>query len=325
MAIRRRGEKWQADFFTKGIRYRKAFSTKEEATVWEAMARQAVALGKAVPEGQVSDNYRTTLVAASDRCYDLHWRDGKSDAKQVIYINQLLGYFGKHKPIEDITTDKIDDYILDLKRLGNSNGTINRKLSALQKILRTAHKANKLTALPHFNRQREGKNRIRWLTKDEEQAITTTMEQWGYTDLLDAFIVSIDTGLRAGELVKIEARDMTDDGLYLGETKNGYPRTVPLTSRSRRLLEARKEMHKGRLFPYENYWYRSVWERVLNHLELEDVVWHTLRHTTCSRLVQGGVPLTHVKEWMGHRTIITTQRYAHLAPKHLNEAVNVLE
>ena len=51
----------------------------------------------------------------------------------------------------------------------------------------------------------------------------------------------------------------------------------------------------------------------------------TLRHTCASRLVQAGVGLPVVKEWLGHKTNSLTMRYAHLAPKNLLDMVHVLE
>lgn len=51
---------------------------------------------------------------------------------------------------------------------------------------------------------------------------------------------------------------------------------------------------------------------------------YALRHTCCSRLVQRGVNLRVVQEWMGHKTITVTLRYAHLCPTNLLNAVNVL-
>jgi integrase/recombinase XerC len=39
---------------------------------------------------------------------------------------------------------------------------------------------------------------------------------------------------------------------------------------------------------------------------------HTLRHTFASAKSRRGVPLRQVQEWLGHRSIATTQRYVHL-------------
>lgn len=41
---------------------------------------------------------------------------------------------------------------------------------------------------------------------------------------------------------------------------------------------------------------------------------HTLRHTFGSHLAQDGVPLTQIRDWMGHSSIRMTERYAHLMP-----------
>ena len=56
-----------------------------------------------------------------------------------------------------------------------------------------------------------------------------------------------------------------------------------------------------------------------------DVVQRGQRHTCASRLVQNGIPIQIVKEFLGHSTIQTTMRYAHLCSKQLFEVVDRLE
>ena len=52
--------------------------------------------------------------------------------------------------------------------------------------------------------------------------------------------------------------------------------------------------------------------------------WHCNRHTFASRLVMAGVDLRTVQTLGGWRTLAMVQRYSHLAPDHLRQAVERL-
>ena len=75
-------------------------------------------------------------------------------------------------------------------------------------------------------------------------------------------------------------------------------------------------------------WVSDTFERVVEALGFNDgiedarqrVVFHSLRHTFASWLVQRGVPLYTVAELMGHTTLEMTKRYSHLAPDTMRAA-----
>ena len=52
---------------------------------------------------------------------------------------------------------------------------------------------------------------------------------------------------------------------------------------------------------------------------------HTLRHTFGSWLAMEGVPLRAIQKLMGHKSITTTERYAHLSREDLGTAVERIE
>ena len=69
---------------------------------------------------------------------------------------------------------------------------------------------------------------------------------------------------------------------------------------------------------------KTAWLQLMKDAQIEDFRFHDLRHDFASRLVMHGVVLYRVKELLGHGSISMTERYAHLAPEALAEAVEVL-
>ena len=69
---------------------------------------------------------------------------------------------------------------------------------------------------------------------------------------------------------------------------------------------------------------RRSWPSLLVSAEIQDFRFHDLRHDFASRLVMAGVDLYRVRDLLGHASIQMTERYSHLAPAALAEAVEVL-
>lgn len=67
------------------------------------------------------------------------------------------------------------------------------------------------------------------------------------------------------------------------------------------------------------------WMPTLEHAGLEHARLHDLRHTAASWWRQGGVSLEVVQQLLGHSSVVTTQRYAHIGSHEIDAARAVME
>lgn len=136
-----------------------------------------------------------------------------------------------------------------------------------------------------------------------------------------------NTGIRRGEMAKARRSDVRDGSLYVesvpsGRTKSGKWRVIPLNAAAK---DALRLMGKGRLVDCDHVDTLSDWFREdADALKMRGTL-HWLRHTFCTALVQSGVSLYDVKMLAGHSSITVTEKYAHHAPGHGQEAVKALE
>ena len=115
----------------------------------------------------------------------------------------------------------------------------------------------------------------------------------------------------------------------LPRTKTDGPVHVPLNSvalAAIRSLPSWQE-RKGPIFRDLNHPDKAVlsndhwFKPAMKKAGIIDFKWHDLRHTFASWLVQDGVPLDRVSKLLGHKSLMMTMRYAHLAPNQLHEDV----
>jgi integrase len=146
----------------------------------------------------------------------------------------------------------------------------------------------------------------------------------------------------AGELMDVGAvhvmRTDPGDGSEPTSPKSNATRVVPLTPDAVRCLRERLEVSRrelgkrwtpaGWVWPSPTDRSRTIntvscqaaMERYTARAKLDDVSWHTLRHTFASWLVMRGVPLRAVQELLGHHDMKMTMRYAHLSPGFAHHA-----
>ena len=153
-------------------------------------------------------------------------------------------------------------------------------------------------------------------------------------------VISMHTGMRAGEILKLRRQDLDfDNKLIYVDGKTGK-RTAYMDNTVVRLLERiLPSSQESLLFysrdgkPIDSNWIRPTFNKAVGILGLNSgvtdrrfkVVFHTLRHTFCSWLASQNVPLYTIGTLVGHQSTRSTQRYAKLSPDAKWEALSLIE
>ena len=151
-----------------------------------------------------------------------------------------------------------------------------------------------------------------------------------FPDVADLVEVLLATGMRLGELLALRYDDINFNTnlISIWFNKGDRPRSIPMTSVVKTILERRQENNPVKPFQIEMYQVENAWRWVRKQMGLEkdkEFVLHHLRHSFASRLAGMDVSLYVIKELLGHSTIQVTEKYAHLSPGKLSEAVMLLE
>lgn len=273
-----------------------------------------------------SEVKETSLKILFGKYGDILWNNGSHKYNVTNFIGELNDLL-EVPSFSVFSQEMLDELIGKLRKRGNSNATINRKMAALSKLLRKANKMGDVHSLPEFKRQKESAGRIRFLDHDEESALFSQIRS--HSELYARFcIFLVDTGARLSEGLDLRWGDLTDTRATFWVTKSGRSRSVPLTRRAALAITASDRRKPGPFSDIDQQRFRTAWHQAKEVVGLgddKDVVPHILRHTCASRLVQGGIDIRRVRMWLGHQTLSMTMRYAHLASHDLEMCIPVLE
>jgi integrase/recombinase XerD len=140
--------------------------------------------------------------------------------------------------------------------------------------------------------------------------------------------LAYNSGLRREELANLKVSDIliNEKAVIVRKGKGGKDRTVPLPSRIVKLLETHiTDMNSDeRVFNVRPVAIGDKISRIAKNAGVQ-IHAHSLRHGYATRLLEKGANIKAVQELLGHSRIGTTEVYLSLLPRHLREAVDLLE
>ncbi len=254
-------------------------------------------------------------------------RDGQ------IWRIHILPSIGKIK-VASLTRDDVLGLHSSLKHMPI---TANRVLSVLSKALNLAelweYRTDGSNPCRHIPKNRENKREY-FLNSEELKrlAIALSEEEEKGTSMPSAILairLLILTGCRLGEILTLQWKevDFERQCLNLSDSKTGA-RVVYLATEALELLKTcpregnNPYVVNGKKDQSHLVNLMKPWCRIRKKADLSHVRIHDLRHTFASTAIQQKVDLYYLSKLLGHKTIQTTQRYAHLVGDPLLEAAN---
>ena len=319
MAVRRKEGRWLVEFMQSGHRiFRRlpSLATRQDALDYEGQLRREIfdqaVLGKA-PNVTIEYAIKEWLKEVNT--------GRKSEKATESHAQRVIGACGDltcqqaveagQRVRENSTrSDKSLPRPIPIRLCA---ATTNRRLCILKAVAKFAWKKGwtsenlsaRISLLPENNARQT------FLSQAQAKALidATPARSRAYVAL------AVFTGARQAEILALLEDDCTEKEIRIRDSKTGEPRRVPLVPDAKPFLV-------GVPFGLHKRTYYGDFEKARAAIGMPHLHYHDLRHTTASLMIQAGVHINTVGEILGHKSVQTTRRYAHLSEGNKREALN---
>lgn len=253
---------------------------------------------------------------------------------QELWKIHILPSIGKVKVASLAREDVLTLHSSSLKHIPI---TANRVLSLLSKALNLAelwgYRSDGSNPCRHIPKNRENKREYFLSSEELERLATVLSEEEAKGASMSSAILAIRllilTGCRLSEILTLQWKevDFERQCLNLSDSKTGA-RVVYLSPETLELLKTCSQdgnnpyVVRGKKEQAHLVNLRQTWCRIREKANLPHVRIHDLRHTFASMAINQKVDLYHLSKLLGHKSIQTTERYAHLVGDPLLKAAS---
>ena len=325
-----RKEVFYADFRDPrtGKRYIRSLRTSDPAEAqiaYHELARDI--LNRPVSEGGVPGQATIEDIQAHAVRYFDKRNSDSSAANVIAAFRTLARHLGAGTPAASITVRDAEIWQdLALDELGLTPNTVNTYAAFMRSAWNRAIKYGIVDTNPFkdFSMLPIGDDdRVKFFRPDEINRIFDALSRHMTKLWLVAARFALHTGLREGEIVRLQPEHITPRYVTLFfRTKGRRQRQVPLSQEAKDIIQPRLDAGNEWLFPspvkpgchVNAAGLSRTFGLVCQRIGIQGN-FHMLRHTFAATCITNGIEIYRLKEWLGHATVQTTEQYyAHLMP-----------
>ncbi len=305
-SIQKRGDKWRAFVHVDNKRSSKTFATKKEAVEWS----------QSQEINGVNDRY--TLRDAIKK-YKKIAETHKGYQSELSRLSHLEGTELARSRLEDLTPSKIAKY--RDKRLESVAATsVRREMIILASMLRVARDEwGWIASIPTESVKKPSAPpaRRRGVAQEEIDRVCSELETMRVgKQVADMFRLSIESGMRLGEMVSLRWDNVSDKSVTLPATKNGDIRHVPLSLKAREIIAGRVGIDKVSVFTLSAQVASKTFQRARTSAGIPDLHFHDARSEAITRLSKK-LDVMQLAKMIGHRDLKSLMFYYAETPESI--------
>ena len=279
-------------------------------------------------------NYRELLIrelkktALSERTHEAYIRE----------VTKLFAHYSAKSPAR-MTEETVTDYLLYKKDIGYSASALIITKCGIQFFFTKVLRRPKWRIFKDF---KAGK-------RNDQRPVLSVDEVWRTLNAIRtehnraALTTIYLCGLRISECVNLQVGDIhsAEERLHVHRGKGARSRYVPLPTKALALLRSHWKRHRNPtlIFPARGRGKKrgddakttrplpltsiqTVFKKVLKQVGIHKrgLSVHSLRHSYATHLLELGIPTEHVKNFLGHKHLSTTEKYIHFTPDGFKES-----
>lgn len=330
----RHSRTWSARYYVGGLPVEIATGTEDYDEAVAFLRKKMAALNEHQHMGAHPERVRMgQLFDLLLEFYRTQERRSTYDVERKIE-SRLRKYFGNRKAL-DMTSAVIAEYIRcrRAEKEKPANGTINRELACVRRALKLGSMQDPplVYRVPHFPMLPEAEPREGTLTHEKYRAVRDNLP--GYARI--ALVIAYHTGARKGELRQIRKERIN---LKAGRidlpgrtTKGRRARFLPIYGDMAPELEMAIAAGANEC-PYliqdegnPVYDWEKAWATACEAAGVAGTLFHDLRRTALTNMIEAGLSEKEAMEISGHRTRAVFDRYHIVGERRLKEMAGKLE